>query len=255
MLSICRGIVLTVEALEKVDQEIVPVHVDATDLYETVDPSLQIETARRQEIVFLALDLVSGRIDETHSLHGWLLTQGATRSDLDWFLEHKVELPLIGINLYPMFSRKVLTRTNGRLRVRMPYADATIIDRLAALYWQRYQTPIFISETASVGSIKRRRAWLNDSVSAVKRVREQGIPLVGYTWWPLFALVTWGYRQGTNPPEFYLKQMGFWDVDEKLNRIETPLVDEFRELTRAGVKCAGALKEAAPQEERMSHVP
>ena len=37
---------------------------DATDLFDTDDPAFEDEARRRQDIVFLALDLVSGRIDE-----------------------------------------------------------------------------------------------------------------------------------------------------------------------------------------------
>jgi beta-glucosidase/6-phospho-beta-glucosidase/beta-galactosidase len=252
MLAICRGIALSVEALEEVDPEIVPVHVDATDLYDTNDPSLATECERRQEIVFLALDLISGRVDETHSLYDWLLKNGATSTDLAWFADHKIELPLIGINLYPLFSQKILSRPGGRLRIRMPYSDANIIDRLSELYWERYRMPIFISETASVGSVTRRGKWLDDSVAAVRRVRERGIPCVGYTWWPLFALVTWAYRQGTHPPEFYLKQMGLWDLDPHLDRVFTELVARYRELAQAGVEGVGELR--LQQGERMAHV-
>lgn len=252
MLAICRGIVRTVEALQRVDDEIVPVHVDATDLYETLDPSLQIECDRRQEIVFLALDLISGRIDDTHPLRAWLLRQGASNADLDWFLERKIELNLIGINLYPMFSRKVLSRPGGRLRMRMPYSSADIIDRLGELYWERYRVPIFISETASVGSVHRRSEWLQDSVQSVRNLRSRGVPMVGYTWWPLLALVTWAYRQGTNPPEFYLKQMGLWDLDSNLNRVETKLVQVYRDLVASGCARVGEL--AGAVEERMAHV-
>jgi hypothetical protein len=160
---------------------------------------------------------------------------------LNWFLERKVELPMVGINLYPMFSMKVLTRAGGRLRIRMPYANAEIIERLGDLYWDRYQTSIFISETASVGPVRRRRQWLEDSVAAVRRLRERAIPIVGYTWWPLFALVTWAYRQGAHAPEFYLKQMGLWDLDAKLNRIETELVPAYRKLAVNGSGSVGRL--------------
>lgn len=252
MLAICRAIVLTVEALEEVDQEILPVHVDATDLYETSDPALKIEADRRQEIVFLALDLISGRIDETHPLRTWLLRQGASNEALDWFLDHKIELQLIGINLYPMFSRKILSRPAQRIRIRMPYANANIVERLGEMYWERYQVPILIAETASVGSVARRREWLDDSVAAVRRLREAGVPLVGYTWWPLFALVTWAYRQGMHPPGYYLKQMGLWDLDPELNRIETELAEKYRGLVAAGCERVGQL--AGVQEERIPHV-
>jgi beta-glucosidase len=239
MLGICRGIVKTVEALRSVDPEILPVHVDATDLYETKEPELNGEVHRRQEIVFLALDLVSGRIKEGHPLWDWLLKMGIAQEELDWFQEHAVDLPLIGINLYPMYSRKILVSTSRGVKIRMPYSSAEVIDRLADIYWQRYQQPLFISETASMGSVKRRQAWLETSVEAVKRVRSRGIPLVGYTWWPMLAIVTWAYRQGTRPPEYYLKQMGLWDVDPDpsahLRRIQTPLVDAYRKL--AGNEC------------------
>jgi hypothetical protein len=57
---------------------------------------------------------------------------------------------------------------------------------------------------------------------------------VGYTWWPLFALVTWAYRQGARAPEFYLKQMGLWDLDRGLRRVRTPLVDHFRAFAERG---------------------
>jgi beta-glucosidase len=243
MLGVCRGIVATVESIAAVDPDAVFAHVDATDLFEASAPELADEAARRQEIVFLALDLVSGRVGPDHPLHGWLLRTGATPAELTWFEEHAIALDLVGINLYPLFSLKRLVRGGSGLRTRMPYATAEIVDRLADLYWQRYRRPLFISETASEGSIARRRAWLDDSVEAVRRVRARGIPLVGYTWWPLFALVTWGYREGKKAPHDYLKQMGLWDLrpgDDGLARVATPLVDRYRELVAGGLAAEGA---------------
>jgi hypothetical protein len=60
---------------------------------------------------------------------------------------------------------------------------------------------------------------------------------------PIFALVTWGYRQGTHPPAYYLKQMGLWDLDSELKRVSTPLVSHFRDLTDGGCNAVGFLKE------------
>lgn len=242
ILGVCRGIVETVKALQSVDNENVAVHVDATDLYESADPTLAEEVFRRQEIVFLALDLVSGRVRPGHSLHSWLRSKAVSEETLEWFAANAVSLDLIGINLYPLFSRKVLVRS-PHVRIKMPYANSDIVERLAKLYHDRYQVPIFVSETASLGTVKRRAAWLIDSVESTRRARASGIPLVGYTWWPLFALVTWAYRQGRHPPEYYLKQMGLWDLrannDSQLERISTPLVGQFKQLTSAGSETVG----------------
>ncbi|MEO6567657.1 MAG: family 1 glycosylhydrolase, partial [Opitutaceae bacterium] len=178
MLAACRGIVETVHALRAVDEDILIAHVDATDLYIAEAPEFEGDAPHRQELVFLALDLVSGRIGPGHLLCEWLLRQGATDKQLAWFGERAIDLPLIGLNLYPMFTRKVLRRSaKGRLRWTMSYATADIIDRLGELYWKRYARPVFISETASGGSVRRRSQWLRDSVAAVGRLREKGVPM------------------------------------------------------------------------------
>ncbi|MGZ8939895.1 MAG: family 1 glycosylhydrolase [Limisphaerales bacterium] len=256
MLGVCRGMIATSKAVREVDDENVVVQVDATDLYESPDAMLQDEVFRRQEIVFLALDLVSGRVTEGHSLHAWLLKHGITEKELGWFQDNAIELDMIGINLYPLFSQKVLTRS-PHVRIKMPYAGGEIVERLAKMYFERYQVPLFISETASLGSVKRRSEWLRDSVASTRRAREQGIPLVGYTWWPLFALVTWAYRQGTHPPAYYVKQMGLWDLraDSRgdLERVPTRLVDEFRTLAEGGSSAVGTLLNRI-LEERTEHV-
>src|SRR5262249_35004784 len=151
------GIVTTANALREIDPDNLIVHVDATDLYETEDPTLMEEVAWRQEIVFLALDLVSGRITSQHPLFDWLQRHGAGDGDLDWFQAHALELEIIGINLYPLFSQKVLKRS-PTLRIQMPYASAEIVRRLARMYYERYEVPVFISETASLGSVRKRSA-------------------------------------------------------------------------------------------------
>lgn len=230
MIGVARGIVKTSMAIRSVNPENVCVHVDATDLYESADPTLAEEVSRRQEIVFLALDLISGRVNQKHALWSWLLKNGVKETDLEWFHANAFELDIIGINLYPLFSKKILKRS-PHLRIKMPYAEGEIVERLADLYSRRYGSPIFISETASLGSVERRRRWMIDSVESARQARAKGIPLVGYTWWPLFALVTWAYRQGTHPAAYYIKQMGLWDLVPEggdLKRVRTSLVDDFK---------------------------
>lgn len=246
MAGVCRGIVRTVETLREVDPEIMPVHVDATDLYQTAEPDLQSEADHRQEIVFLALDLISGKIGPSHSLYAWLLRQKMREDELAWFQAHAIELPFIGINLYPMFTQKKLVRTAaGGMRIRMPYGEGGIVAEIGRKYWERYRCPLFISETASLGSVKKRQAWMDDSIQAVAQLRSEGVPLIGYTWWPLFALVTWGYRQGTKPPASYLIQMGLWDLDNNLERISTPLVQAYQTYCAKGPALVGELQRPA----------
>jgi beta-glucosidase/6-phospho-beta-glucosidase/beta-galactosidase len=245
MSALCRGIVRTQESLLAVDSEIVLAHVDATDLYTTNDESLAGEVELRQHIVFLALDLISGRVGEDHPLFSFLGKSGFNTGEFDWFRQHAVSLDVLGINMYPMFTLKEAVRTKSGLRMRMPYATSALVEQLGEMYWQRYRRPIMITETASVGPVKRRIKWLNDSVSAVRRLRERGIPVVGYTWWPMFALVGWAYRQNVRPVSDYILQMGLWNLDtnnvDDLRRVSTPVVDAYKEMIAGGSRSVGAL--------------
>jgi beta-glucosidase len=233
MLQLARGICETVAALSSLPNEPTFVHADATDLYVSDDPSLAAEAARRQMIGFLALDLVTGRVDSEHELAAWLRAHGVTDADLEWFRGHRIALPVVGLNMYPVFSLKRLTRARGKLRATMPYAPPGVLAQLIGLYWERYRAPLMITETASRGSVARRARWMDDSIAVVRHAIQAGVPVIGYTWWPLFALISWAYRAGSRPAADYLQQMGLWDLvpepDGTLRRQETPLVDRFRE--------------------------
>lgn len=256
MIALAKGIVRTCQALQAVDPQIVPVHVDATDLYETQDPALAGEVELRQEIVFLALDLVSGRVGREHRLRGWLLENGARESDLDWFEENAIDLPFIGMNLYPMFTHKRLRReAGGRLRIRQPYASGDLVARLGRLYHARYGAPLFVSETASLGSVAKRQRWMDDSLASVRVLRSEGVPLVGYTWWPMFDMVAWAYRQGSREPAEYFIRMGLWDLDPvTLERTATPLADSYRSYVKGGVSAVGPLSAIADASGERLHV-
>jgi beta-glucosidase/6-phospho-beta-glucosidase/beta-galactosidase len=237
LLSLSEGIVLTHRALKEVDPEIVCCHVDATDLYSSTDPVDQELADWKQALVFLPLDLVTGRVTPDHVAYMWLLRNGATKERLEWLIQNGVEPDLVGLNMYPMFTNKVVIRKGASRKIRNVRGSADLVRRLGEMYHERYGRPMVISETASDGSVEVRSKWLEGSLESVRELRESGVPMVGYTWWPMFALVAWAYRQSTQKPiGDHLVQMGLWDLDGRLDRIRTPLVDQYREL----VACGGA---------------
>lgn len=254
MLQVCRGIVLTCHRLLSVDPENIMVHVDAAELYSSPDRTLAAEVEWRQQLTFLALDLIGGCITDEHPFWQWLMRNGAREADLQWFNERSVPLDIIGFNVYPMFSNKRLIRSPRGLRGQMPYASAALVERLAELYWERYGHPLLITETAARSTISRRRAWLEDSVIAIRHLRKRGIPLVGYTWWPMIGLIRWAYRQSNRPITAYIEKMGLWDLDPShdgtLRRLHTPLVDAYRELVAGGHDAVGLLNFVARDHRR-----
>ncbi len=242
LLAIAAGIQATVRALRAVDPEIVAYHVDATDLYETDDPSLAAEARLRTALVVLPLDLVAGRVGPGHVLHPWLRRHGADEAALAALREGAEPPDVVGLNLYPMFSRKILLRdARGRLRVRMPYTEDGLVEGVVRAHHRRFGVPVMIAETATIGPPARRLAWLARSVADVRKLRAAGVPVCGYTWWPMFALVAWAWRQGRADVARHLVQMGLWDLDADLARVPTPLVDAYQALAAGGARAVGPI--------------
>lgn len=242
LLAVCRGIIHTDRALAEVDPEIIRLHVDATDLYETEDPALFAIRDFKHALVFLPIDLITGRMTPENPLCNWLIKQGATPSELSWFEQNALKPDLLGINLYPMFSRRRIERLGNRTQYRALYGTGELVKDVARMYWERYAIPLVISETASRGTVERRMRWLSDSVAAVKELRVSGIPVVGYTWWPMFSLIGWGYREGDLPFHKYIVKMGLWDLKgDGLERVRTPLVDEYKRFVADGPLRVGRL--------------
>ncbi len=52
----------------------------------------------------------------------------------------------------------------------------------------------------------------------IKSLRAKGVPVMGYTWFPLFTMIDWRYRFGKAPLEDYFLELGLY----RLNRDRGP---------------------------------
>lgn len=248
LVALARGIVETQQAIAAVEPEAVFVHVDATDLYKTEDASLVEETTLRQEMVFCALDLVQGRVDEAHPLTGWLRNHAVPASMLEWFRENAVRPDIIGYNMYPMFSEKHVRRgAKGAMEVNIRPCWVETFSELTQMYARRYGLPVMCTETAGNGAPWKRMRWIVESAQEVSRLRREGVPVVGYTYWPLFSLVAWPYQRSQLPLERYLIDMGLWDLRPDpeepacLRRIPTKASETFRRVAAEPIPPLGPL--------------
>ena len=94
--------------------------------------------------------------------------------------------------------------------------------------------PVMVTETSDNAGVDRRVRWMEDSVAAVAGARAAGLPVVGFTWFPVFSHVDWRWRRGPYERDAYWCHMGLWDLDARLDRVRTPLADRYGELVAAG---------------------
>ena len=236
MLAVATGISRTIAAIRAAVPDATIVHVEATEEIVTADLDLADERRLQQEHQYLALDLMLGRVRDGHPMLEWLLEQGAPPESLDRLRSDPQDVDVLGVNYYPELSRKTLSRVDGRVVRRRGGGWTDELKRIMGDWHARYRRSVMITETSAVKAVPRRLRWLRESVEAVGEVRRDGVPVIGYTWWPLFSLVIWAYRGGRKPVASYLSHMGLWDLREEdavLRRVRTPVADAFAAYTRA----------------------
>jgi beta-glucosidase len=230
--QLVSGIVQTQQAIRDLVRDPAFVHVEAAFRY--VGGPERTERLRfLEQRSWLVYDLLFGRVGEGHLLCGYLSQNGLRDEDLACFREHTAEPDVLGINYYPHLTTTELLPGG---RVRRVWSGTDGLRELIRGIHARYEKPIFLTETSVSGRVEDRLRWLQDSLETVYALRSEGVPLVGYTWWPLFSLVDWDYREGRRPVKEYLRHMGMYDLEPDSGggflRAETPVVRSFHAAAR-----------------------
>lgn len=231
MLALCRGMVRTQQEIVLVNPAARIVSVDAGFRWEGSESPIPFDILEERR--FLSLDLTMGRVDDSHPLRDYLATHGVTAADLEWFRDNAVAPDVVGVNYYPGFTTVEYV---GASTLPVEAGTAGLRD-LLSLYHERYRLPLALTETSRGGPVESRLAWLSESIEAVQALRDEGMPIVGYTWFPFFTLVDWLYRNDLAAPDDWFIHMGLVDLhrgaDRVLERRKTLAFEHYRSLVSA----------------------
>jgi dTDP-4-dehydrorhamnose reductase len=203
----CLGTAYAMEAIRKVNP--------AAKLLQTEDlgktfstPKLAYQAKHENERRWLSLDLLSGRIRAGTEWHGKLLRAGVAEEELALFLDGRFAPDLIGINHYLTSERYLDERAelypgievggNGRdayldlEAIRMPHlvGETGPAARLREA-WERYRTPLAISEVHHGCTRDEQVRWFVDVWNAAEEVRSEGVDLRAVTLWSILGAVDW----------------------------------------------------------------
>ncbi len=192
LLNACRMISEVTFTLKANVRELVLVHVDTCERHIALDQESLGHVEKSNHLRFIALDLILGRVDMTHSLHDYLLDHGATREDLQWFRDNPATIDILGLDYY---SHSELGWTTSGQETNHPVLGfkATALEYVE--HYREYEFPIMLTETNVRGTVTDRLSWLKYMVSECEQLQivlaKDNIPFLGFCWYPYIDSTNW----------------------------------------------------------------
>ncbi|HEY7118916.1 MAG TPA: family 1 glycosylhydrolase [Tepidisphaeraceae bacterium] len=250
---IVQAVSRSIRAIRRTQPEATVLLCDNVENYKSRDPELAVEVRRRNLRRFLVLDLLMGRLDRNHPMYNWVTSYGISDLDLEWFRTNPQVPDLLGLDYYP-HSDWQLEKTSAGVRQRRSETPVGLYG-IANAYYNRYGIPMMLTETSIEGQPINREIWLEETVEECRRLREEGVPMLGYFWWPMIDQVDWDgaltHRVGK------VHEVGLFNLkrqaDGTLARRVTSLVKQFKAVVSAADEKVGPLGEVVtpvPQEDQ-----
>jgi dTDP-4-dehydrorhamnose reductase len=208
LINQCRATVAGMEAIRSVIPNAMLVQTE--DMGKTFGSMLlQYQAAYENERRWLSFDLLFGRVTPRHPGYQNLLDCGIGEDELRDLADRACPPDVIGINHYLTSDRFLEDREdrwpaghpvggNGRhryadleaIRMDLPEEALGMEARLAEV-WERYQTPIAVTEVHNGCSRDEQLRWLMEAWQAACRLREKGVGIRAITIWSMFGALDW----------------------------------------------------------------
>lgn len=177
---------------------------------------------------FLSLDLNYGRRVDSE-MYEFLLDNGMTREEYHFFLGNRLKQHCImGNDYYVTNEHRVrddgFTQASGEI---FGYSEIT------RQYHARYRLPVMHTETNLAEGPSGREAvdWLWKQWANVLRVRNDGVPVVGFTWYSLTDQTDWDVA--LREKRGRVNAVGLYDLDRRIRpvgRAYKRLIEQWRDV-------------------------
>jgi len=184
---------------------------------------------------FLSLDLNYGHPVDASS-YQYLLDNGMTREEYEFFQHSELRHHCIMGNDYYATNEHSVS-AEGKVR---PSGEIFGFDEIARQYHGRYKIPVMHTETnfdQGVGGDEAVR-WLRKQWANVMRIRNDGIPIVGFTWYSLTDQVDWD--SSLRRQAGHVNPRGLFDLNRKIRPVGTAyaeLIEQWQSVLPAQSAC------------------
>jgi beta-glucosidase/6-phospho-beta-glucosidase/beta-galactosidase len=220
----CQANVLAMEAIVAVRPDAVFIQSESSEYFHCEDPACLARCRFLNEKRFLALNLIYG-YPLSAAMYEFLLANGLTAADYHWFAGHRVRANcIIGTDYYE--TNEHLVACDSAVS---PAGEIFGYYVLCRQYFSRYRLPMMHTETNIAEP--RSVAWLRKEWANMVRLKQDGIPLVGFTWYSLTDQVDWDSALREDAGR--VNPLGLYDLERRIRpvgQLYRELIGQWREI-------------------------
>jgi beta-glucosidase/6-phospho-beta-glucosidase/beta-galactosidase len=204
---LCKANVMAMHKILKVQPEATFIQSESSEYFHAIDPLASSLARFLNQKRFLSLDLTYG-YPINAMMYEYLLTNGMTKDEYHWFIQNQVKARCVMGNDYYV-TNEHLVHPNGMTQAAGEIFGYYVITNQ---YYRRYKLPIMHTET----NIKMPacKEWLLKQWANVHRLRHDGIPIIGFTWYSLLHQVDWDSALRNDAGN--VNELGLYDLDRKI---------------------------------------
>jgi beta-glucosidase/6-phospho-beta-glucosidase/beta-galactosidase len=225
--NLVKGNILAMEAILDVRPDALFVQSESTEYFHAECPTASSSAEFKNALRFLSLDLNYGRRVDSE-VYEYLLDNGMTREEYLFFLNNRLKHRCIMGNDYYITNEHYVTAEGTTRAAGEIYGYAVITHQ----YYNRYRLPVMHTETNLCEGPNGDEAvhWLRKEWANVMRVRNNGVPLIGFTWYSLTDQVDWDSALRENNGN--VNTLGLFDLNRNIRKVGIA----YRELVKAWMK-------------------
>jgi beta-glucosidase len=213
--------VLAMEAILEVRPDAIFIQSESSEYFHAENPAAIAPAELMNAKRFLSLDLNYGRRVDSE-MYEYLLDNGMTREEYHSFMQRSLKQHCIMGSDYYVTNEHRVAADGGTQASGEVFGYAVI----ARQYHERYRLPVMHTETNLVQGPDGQAAvaWLWKEWANVLRVRNDGVPVLGFTWYSLTDQVDWD--SALREDNGNVNELGLFDLDRRIR----PVGQAFRQL-------------------------
>ena len=209
----CQANLLAMNEIVKINPKAIFIQSESSEYFHAEEPSVQHIADFLNQKRFLALDLTYAH-PVSVTMYEYLLDHGMTRMEYHWFRQNfhpylKTRC-VMGNDYYITNEHMVhpdgLTSASGEI-----FGSYVITSQ----YFRRYRLPVMHTET----NIKEPLCvdWLKKQWANAYRLKQDGVPLMGFTWYSLTDQVDWD--TALREDNGNVNALGLYDMDRNIREV------------------------------------